>query len=90
VEIFFNNQWGTVCDDLWTVKSSTVVCKQLGLGSVGAEVRFNGPNRYFIFLDDVHCSGSEPNILACVHQRIGEHNCNHIEDIGVRCSGLYG
>lgn len=30
VEILYNNTWGTICDDLFTVQNAGVLCKMLG------------------------------------------------------------
>lgn len=89
VEIFIRGEWGTVCDDLFTSKSGTVVCRQLGFTKVLAVMKraalgeANGSVR--ILLDDVECEGGERSLLLCRRSKVGKHNCSHGEDVGVIC-----
>lgn len=38
-----------------------------------------------ILLDNIGCIGSESRLISCSNLGIGNHNCRHIEDAGVRC-----
>lgn len=40
-----------------------------------------------ILLDNVACLGNEAMLGDCVHNGIGNHNCQHFEDAGILCSG---
>lgn len=42
-----------------------------------------------IWLDSIHCNGSESNITSCPHQSWGSHDCVHSEDVGVHCFSSY-
>ena len=89
VEIFYNGEWGTVCDDGWTMENARVVCRSLGFPGVWSFDTSYGRGDGLIWLDDVNCSGSEPFLDLCGHAPVSEHNCAHHEDVGVSCMGTY-
>ncbi|XP_061177723.1 uncharacterized protein LOC133186505 [Saccostrea echinata] len=87
VEVFFNNTWGTVCDDQFDDREAKVFCRMLGFNgtAVGlAEAHF-GPGTGPIFLDDVSCSGTEDTIATCSFAGYGQSDCDHTEDASVIC-----
>ncbi|TKS76440.1 Deleted in malignant brain tumors 1 protein [Collichthys lucidus] len=88
VEIYHEDRWGTVCDDLWSIANAEVVCRELNCGTVleAKKGAFFGEGKADIWLDDVQCTGTELSILKCVHNQLGENNCAHSEDAGVICS----
>ena len=95
LEMYYDGQWGTICNDYWTNEDADVACKQLGYseGSEGNASRYRqgyfGPGSGPIHLDDMLCAGNETGLLMCPRvddKPVGSHNCRHSEDVGVRCS----
>ena len=43
-----------------------------------------------IYLDNVHCLGTEEKLTECSHRGLGVHNCHEgYEEAGVICTGMH-
>ena len=88
LEVLHDGVWGTVCDDGWESQELSVVCKELNLGSpVVTSLSHIPPGKGKIWLDDMFCSGTEKSLFDCRHRPWGQGNCNHDEDVRMRCTG---
>ncbi|XP_003729613.1 scavenger receptor cysteine-rich domain-containing group B protein [Strongylocentrotus purpuratus] len=86
VEIYHDNQWGTICDDTWDTSDAQVVCRQLGFGTTNARgYTATSPGSGPIHLDGTHCFGTEYRLDYCSHSSWGLNDCVHSEDAAVSC-----
>ena len=91
--MYYNGEWGTVCDDGWSYYNARVVCRQLGLGTYGYSLNsaYFGQGSGPIWLDNVQCTGSESILASCGHLGFNiTRSCSHSEDAGVRCYRTQG
>ena len=92
VEVLYNGEWGTVCDDYFDDTDADVVCRELGYpGALGYSCcAAYGRGSGAIWLDDVDCDGTEASLYDCSHLGFGVHDCGHDEDVGIACESERG
>ena len=90
VEVYYNNTWGTVCDDLWGQSDSDTVCRQLGYSGAAAYYynAYFGQGTGTIWMDNVQCSANDTCLGNCTFNGFAVHNCQHSEDVSVTCTPL--
>ena len=93
LEVFFQEEWGTVCfEKEWDYKNlPDTVCKQIGLhnGTTSLSRKYGGGEGR-IWLQNISCDGSEPGIDSCEHTPWGKQvTCDHSMDIGIKCDGMF-
>ncbi|XP_072041247.1 scavenger receptor cysteine-rich domain superfamily protein-like [Amphiura filiformis] len=90
VEVYFDGEWGGICDHHWDITEGEVACRQKGFSGVlnvttGSNYGQGGPNER-IWLDDMDCVGNEKNLAECHHDGWGEvGQCTQLELAGVIC-----
>ena len=91
LEIYFQEEWGTVCQQKgWNYgKLPQTVCKQIGLsGGTSSLTMEYGAGTGRIWLEGVRCNGDETRIDSCNSSAWGAVKCDHSMDIGIRCDGM--
>lgn len=91
LEVFYNGEWGTVCDDVFDGSNNgpEVVCRQLNLPWTDAS-QYDSAGEGQIWLDNLNCDGTEDSIEYCQGNAWGDNNCGHGEDVGIICEGTFG
>ncbi|KAM9341693.1 lysyl oxidase homolog 3B isoform 2-T2 [Symphorus nematophorus] len=87
IELFYKGEWGTICDDDFSIANANVLCRQLGFTAATGWTHSAkyGKGIGKIWLDNVLCSGGEKSIEFCKSRGWGNSDCTHDEDAGVVC-----
>ncbi|XP_077586729.1 lysyl oxidase homolog 3B isoform X1 [Stigmatopora nigra] len=87
VELFYKGEWGSICDDDFSMANAHVLCRQLGFVEATGWTHSAkyGKGQGKIWLDNVQCGGGEPSIGDCKSRGWGNSDCTHDEDAGVVC-----
>lgn len=90
VEVFYEGEWGRVCDENWEFHDANVVCRMLGFPNATSLPRSfpvkQGSGK--VWMDNVKCTGKETSILDCSKQNGGVRNSGNCKDASVACRPL--
>jgi cysteine-rich repeat protein len=90
LEVYYSGAWRDVCDDTYDAAAqqamANVVCRQLGYTGTGHQwlLAFGGGTDTPA-MDDVVCTGTEPNLSQCAFAGWNVDNCSASEAVGIRC-----
>lgn len=91
VEVFHFGEWGTVCEDRWTINDGHVACRMLNFSravQLFDGSTFGGGLGMKIWLTKLVCNGTENSLFECKNAMkfLGITGCTHDQDAGVQCA----
>uniref|UniRef100_A0AAR2LHM4 SRCR domain-containing protein n=2 Tax=Pygocentrus nattereri TaxID=42514 RepID=A0AAR2LHM4_PYGNA len=89
VEVYFKQDWRRVLLDYWSESVASVVCRQLGCGSVFSfsSSSTSSPEHSHMCVTGFNCSGSEAHLGNCSSAQAV--NCSSRDQLSITCSGMY-
>ena len=86
LQVFYDGEWGDVCDDFFGNLDADVACRSLGYPRA---LRYYYYEHYTyptnFLMDDLGCDGTENQLWECPFSGWGVHNCFSFEPVGIEC-----
>ncbi|XP_055956391.1 deleted in malignant brain tumors 1 protein [Patella vulgata] len=84
LQVYWNNNWGHVCDHNWSPTNTRVACKELGFddGVMACCGAFSDSGS--AIMENVKCTGSESRLRDCPHGNPHSRNC-YANNVGLVC-----
>ncbi|KAL6460134.1 hypothetical protein MHYP_G00318930, partial [Metynnis hypsauchen] len=88
VEVYFRQDWRRVLLDSWSESEASVVCRQLGCGSVisFSSSSSSSPEQRHMCVIGFNCTGSEAHLVNCSSAQAMEKSCSSGDQISINCS----
>ena len=63
----------------------TLTLIHTGSSRVASEAYYGRADGLPIWLDELACEGNETRLIDCSHSMLGDHDCDHSEDVAIAC-----
>lgn len=89
-EIFFDDEWGTLCNTDWGENEASALCRQMGFhGGDPIDGPFKVPAKGLVYRSMYQCSATSQSLRDCPHsgwQEAKDTECtDHQNDAGLFC-----
>ena len=85
LEVFYDGEWGYVCDDGWTEVNGDVVCSILGYDGATSSSGSHFSSDVNYKLNYINCVGGEEDLLDCPYSLYTPNYCSVNEHVYISC-----
>ena len=86
LEVFYNGEWGYVCDDGWKDINGDVVCSILGYDGADSSSTSQYSSDVNYRLNFIYCIGNETDLLDCSYSQYTPGYCSVNEHVHISCA----